>query len=186
MIALLDASVLYPAPLRDLFMNLALLDVFQARWTNQIHDEWTRNLLKNRPDLHVSRIERTRALMNQHVRDCLVHHFEHLIAALQLPDPDDRHVLAAAIRARAKFIVTANLKHFPADLLEPYEIQAIHPDDFILKLFKSNPTGVLAALYEQRSNLQKPPITAQTLLEILEQQGLKRTVKQLQEFIVEI
>ena len=184
MIALLDASVLYPAPLRDLFMNLALLDVFQARWTNQIHDEWTCNLLKNRPDLHVSRIERTRALMNQHVRDCLVHHFEHLIAALQLPD--DRHVLAAAIRARAKFVVTANLKHFPADLLEPYEIQAIHPDDFILKLFKSNPTGVLAALYEQRSNLQKPPITAQTLLEILEQQGLKRTVKQLQEFIVEI
>jgi PIN domain len=115
-IALLDANVLYPAPLRDLFMNLAVLDVFQARWTNQIHDEWTCNLLKNRPDLSASQIERTRALMNLHVRDCLVSNFEHLIPALQLPDLDDRHVLAAAIHSQSKRIVTANLNHFQASL----------------------------------------------------------------------
>ncbi len=179
MIALLDASVLYPAPLRDLFMNLAVLDVFQARWTNQIHDEWTRNLLKNRPDLSASQIERTRALMNLHVRDCLVSNFEHLIPALQLPDLDDRHILAAAIHSQSKRIITANLKHFPARSLETYDIQALSPDDFVLQLFETQQIGVLTALREQRSNLQKPPITARTLLEILEQQGLKRSVAHL-------
>jgi predicted nucleic acid-binding protein len=182
-IALLDASVLYPAPLRDLFMNLALLDVFQARWTDQIHDEWTRNVLKNRPDLKSSQIERTRALMNLHVRDCLVSNFEHLIPALHLPDLNDRHVLAAAITARAKLIITANLKHFPIRSLEPYEIQAIAPDDFVSQLLESHQTGVLTALREQRTTLKKPPITAQTLLEILEKQGLRRTVARLKDHI---
>jgi uncharacterized protein YneF (UPF0154 family) len=181
-IALLDANVLYPAPLRDLFMNLAVLDVFQARWTNQIHDEWTRNLLKNRPDLSASQIERTRTLMNLHVRDCLVSNFEHLIPALQLPDLDDRHVLAAAIHSQSKRIVTTNLKHFPARSLKIYDIQALPPDDFVLQLLETQQMGVLAALHEQRNNLQKPPITAQTLLEILEQQGLKRSVERLRNF----
>ena len=70
--ALLDANVLYPAPLRDVLMRLAVTDIFAARWTERIHDEWTRNLLKNRPDLTVEQLQRTRALMNAHVRDCLV------------------------------------------------------------------------------------------------------------------
>jgi PIN domain len=181
-IALLDANVLYPAPLRDLFMNLAVLDVFQARWTNQIHDEWTCNLLKNRPDLSASQIERTRALMNLHVRDCLVSNFEHLIPALQLPDLDDRHVLAAAIHSQSKRIVTANLNHFPSQSLEAYDIQALSPDDFVLQLLETRQMGVLTALREQRNNLLKPSITAQTLLEILQQQGLKRSVERLKNF----
>jgi predicted nucleic acid-binding protein len=182
-IALLDASVLYPAPLRDLLMNLALLDVFQARWSNQIHDEWTRNVLKNRPDLQPSQIERTRTLMNLHIRDCLVSNFEHLIPALQLPDLDDRHVLATAIHSQSKLIVTANLKHFPIRSLEVFDLRATAPDDFVLQLFRTNQSGVLAALSEQRANLKKPTISAAKLIETLEQQGLKRSVERLKEHL---
>jgi predicted nucleic acid-binding protein len=181
-VAVLDASVLYPAPLRDLLMNLALTDLFQARWTDQIHGEWTRNVLEDRSDLTIAQISRTRALMDAHVPQSLVTDFEHLIADLQLPDPDDRHVLASAIHVQANVIVTANLKHFPTRALEPYAIQALHPDVFCLKLWDVDQTAVLAALRAQRANLRKPSMTAAALLEVLHQQGLTRFVRELQDF----
>lgn len=110
--ALYDSCVLYPAPLRDLLMWLGLSDLFRPRWSNEIHEEWIRNVLKDRPDLTREQLERTRDLMNANVRDCLVTGYEPLIDGLTLPDPDDRHVLAAAIRASADVIVTFNLKDF--------------------------------------------------------------------------
>lgn len=62
-----------------------------------IHDEWIRNVHANRPDLSLERLERTRAQMNHAVRDCVVTGFEYMIPSINLPDPDDRHVVAAAI-----------------------------------------------------------------------------------------
>lgn len=82
---LFDACVLYPAPLRDFLMHLAITDLFRAKWTDEIHDEWIRNLLKNRPDLTQERLQRTRDLMNSNVRDCLVSGYEDLIPSLTLP-----------------------------------------------------------------------------------------------------
>lgn len=79
-----DANVLYPAPLRDFLMQLALTDLFRAKWTNMIHDEWIRNVLKNRPDLTQKQLERTRDLMNAHVRDSVVEDYEFLIPTIDL------------------------------------------------------------------------------------------------------
>ncbi len=101
-----DACVLYPAPLRDLLMHLALSDLYRARWSDLIHDEWTRNVLTNRNDLNSDQLNRTRQLMNANVRDSLVAGFEYLIPSIELPDPDDRHVVAAAIHSGASLIVT--------------------------------------------------------------------------------
>jgi predicted nucleic acid-binding protein len=112
-----DACILYPAPLRDLLMQLAVSHLFSAKWTNEIHEEWMRNLLENRPDLRREQLERTRNLMNAHVQDCLVTGYEELIPVLTLPDPKDRHMLAAAIRSGSNVIVTFNLKHFPENEL---------------------------------------------------------------------
>ncbi|WP_310482297.1 PIN domain-containing protein, partial [Chamaesiphon sp. VAR_48_metabat_403] len=126
-----DACVLYPAPLRDLLVQLATTGIFRAKWTELIHDEWTRNLLIKRPDLKADRLARLRVLMNQNVPDSLVTDFENLIPTLELPDPDDRHVLAAAISADAKIIVTFNLKDFPDPILAKHEIVAQHPDVFV-------------------------------------------------------
>lgn len=105
-----DACVLYPAPLRDLLIRLARTGLFRARWTEQILDECFRNLLANRTDLRAEQLNRTRELMVRAVPDCLVTAYEPLIDGLELPDADDRHVLAAAIRSAAQSIVTANLK----------------------------------------------------------------------------
>ena len=118
--AIYDACVLYPAPLRDFLIRLGLSGRFRARWSTQIHDEWKRNLLLNRPDLTADQLNRTSALMDLAIPDALVTGHEELIAGLTLPDVDDRHVLAAAIRRNARVIVTFNEKDFPAEVLSNY------------------------------------------------------------------
>ncbi len=180
--AIYDACVLYPAALRDLLMHLALTDLFRAKWTEHIHEEWMRSLLENRPDLHREQLERTRELMNSYVRDCLVTNYEELIPAITLPDPDDRHVLAAAIRAGADVIVTFNLDDFPAEILTKFGIIAQHPDEFITHLLDLAPNIVCAAAKRQRQSLKNPPKTVEDFLKSLELQGLARTVAGLREF----
>jgi predicted nucleic acid-binding protein len=179
--AIYDACVLYPAALRDLLMHLALADLFHARWTDTIHEEWMRGVLRDRPDLTAEQLGRTRMLMDKSVRDCLVVDYEHLIPNLCLPDPDDRHVLAAAIHAHAKVIVTFNLDDFPAAILRDYDIEAMHPDEFIAGLFDMARPAVLAAVKRQRQGLKKPPMTASELLGVLER-SLPQTVACLREF----
>ena len=168
--AVYDACVLYPAPLRDLLMHLALSDLVRAKWTNAIHEEWIRSVLKDRPDLRAEQLERTRALMNAHVRDCLVSKYEDLIPTLALRDPDDRHVLAAAIRAGADVIVTYNVTDFPPSAVAKYEIEAQHPDEFIMKLSGFAPEVVCLAVKRQRENLKKPPLSVDELLQAFERQ----------------
>jgi len=157
--ALYDACVLYPAPLRDLLMHLAMTDLFRARWTDRIHDEWIRNVLTKRPDLKQEQLERTRRLMNAHVLDCLVTGYESLIDGLTLPDPNDRHVLAAAIRVGADVIVTYNLDDFPDKILDPLGIEPQHPDIFVTHLLDLDVPAVCAAARRHRQSLKKPPKT---------------------------
>jgi hypothetical protein len=179
---LYDACVLYPAPLRSLLMYLAITDLFRAKWTDAIHEEWMRNVQKDYPDITREKAERVRDLMNPHVRDCLVTGYEDLIPALTLPDPDDRHVLAAAIRARADIIVTANLADFPAETLAKYGIEDQHPDTFIHHLLELAPSAVYGAAKKQRESLKKPAMTVEQYLQSLERQGLAQTVSTLRKF----
>jgi len=181
-----DACVLYPAPLRDFLMRLALTDLFRARWSDMIHDEWIRNVLAQRSDLKPEDLERTRSLMNAHVRDCLVTGFEHLIPSVELPDPDDRHVVAAAIHSGASLIVTFNLKDFPAEQLKRYNLAAQHPDDFIFDLLDLHPAQVCEAAANHRRSLKNPPKTADEYLDTLLKQGLTQTVGLLREWKVAI
>lgn len=181
--AVYDANILYPAPLRDLFIRLAQSGLVRARWTEAIHDEWMRNVLKDNPALFPNRLARTRSLMNEAVRDCLVTGNEDLIESLTLPDPNDRHILAAAIRANAEVIITFNLKDFPADVLAGFNIEAQHPDEFLESLFAAAPGPVCAAVKHQRAGLRNPPKTAEELLATLEGQGLTQTVARLRPFV---
>ncbi len=180
--AVYDACVLYPAPLRDLLMHLALTDLFRARWSADIHAEWMRSVLRDRPDLTREKLERVRDLMDAHVRDCLVTGYAALIPALTLPDPDDRHVLAAAIRCQASVLVTDNLSDFPQDVLSMYGIEAQHPDDFASHLLDMDEGKVVEAVRRQRESLRRPSKTASELLVTLEQQGLAQTVARLRRF----
>lgn len=179
---LYDACVLYPAPLRDLLMQVAVTDLYRAKWTDAIHDEWIRNVLKARPDLKPEQLQRTRNLMNSHVRDCVVTGYETLINAVTLPDPKDRHVLAAAIRAGADLIVTFNLRDFPQDALKPYGLEAQHPDDFLTFQLDLAPNIVCAAAKRHRASLKNPPKDVDEYLATLEAQGLVQAVSGLKRF----
>jgi len=171
-----DANVFYPASLRDFLMRLAEDAVLRARWTSQVQDEWVSALLGDRPDLKRSQLERTVRLMNSAVFDCLVEGYEDLIPTLTLPDPDDRHILAAAIRCRADVIVTSNLQDFPDSELGKYKIRAQHPDDFILGLMRRDLDLAVKAAREQRASLKRPPKTVDEYLATLKRNGLVQVV----------
>lgn len=148
-----DANVLYPSTLRDVLIRVGLARLVQPKWTEQILDEVFRNLRTNRPDLDPARLDRTRRLMNEAIRDVTVTNYEQLIDQLDLPDVDDRHVLAAAIHAEAQVIVTHNLRDFPSDRLAPWCVSAQHPDDFLAGLYQDHPdtlgriVAVIAAVW---------------------------------------
>ena len=180
--AFLDSNVLYPAALRNFLMWLTVGGLFRARWSDLVHEEWMAAVLRDFPDVTRQQLERTRDLMNLHAEDCRVTGFEGLIEGLELPDPDDRHVLAAAIRSGAAAVVTQNLKDFPPDKLDPYGIEAQHPDTFITHLFDLNPGAVVGAAQEHRSSLKNPPKTVDEYLDTLERQGLTQTVAGLRGF----
>lgn len=179
-ITVYDASVLYPAPLRDTLMRVGIAELCQARWTQEILNEWVTNLLQNRPDITRERLERTCSDMNEAIDGALISGYEPFINTVELPDPDDRHVLAAAIHAKAQLIVTNNIRHFPAEILEKYDIEGCHPDAFLARLYASAPADVIEILHEQRADLKRPPQTVDEFLETLERNGLNLLVQLLE------
>ena len=181
--AFYDADVLYGSQLRNLMMHLAMTGLFRARWSDSVHEEWMTRLLKNRPDLTREKLERTRMLMDKHAEDALVTGYEDLIEGLRLPDPDDRHVLAAAIRGRADVIVTRNTKHFPNNALKPFGIAAQHPDEFVVHLLDLAPGLVIEAAQRHRESLTNPAKTVEEYLEMLEKEGLTETVATLRDYM---
>ena len=182
-VALFDACVLYPAPVRDLVIGLAVAELYHAKWTNQIHDEWIHNLLTKRPDLKVERLEKTRQLINDSVEDCLVEGYEVLMKTFELPDRNDCHVLAAAIKGKAQIIVTYNLKDFPLDILNKFDIEAQHPDDFFLNQSDLHQGAFLVTIKNIRQSLKSPAKTPEEYLEVLRKNSLLKTADFLENYI---
>lgn len=176
-VAVIDACVLYPASLRDFFMWQAAGSVYALRLTDEIHAEWMRNALQDYPDLTAAKLERTRDLMNRIQPGALVTGYEAITDTLTLPDPDDRHVLAAAIHTQADTIVTFNLKHFPAPALAPHGVKAISPDAFMLELAatEGRRQQIVAMARMARQNLKKPPRTVEEYLASLQHNRLTLT-----------
>lgn len=141
-----------------------------------------RNLLEKRADISREKLERTRQLMDNAVIDCLVEGHTDLIGALNLPDPDDRHVLAAAIHCGADAIITFNLKDFPPEVAEQYKIEVLHPDDFIRFQFDFDNARVIVAAERVRARLVNPDISAEDYLDVLARSGLTKTAAVLYPF----
>ena len=174
-----DACVLHPAGLRDLLIRLAMTDLFRAKWSDDILDEMIASILRRRPDLDPTDLERTRKLMCAAVPDCLTTGYHSLIDALDLPDANDRHVLAAAIRSSSQVIVTENTADFPADTLRAYDIEAQTADVFVLHLIDLSPTTVARVIEAQSEALNNPPLTFADVLDRLARSGLPRSVAEL-------
>ena len=176
-----DACVLHPAGLRDFLVRLALTGLFRAHWSDEILDEMVASILARHPDLQKARLERTRELMCNAVPDCLVSGYQDLMGDLDLPDPNDRHVLAAAIRSGSQVIVTENINDFPSATLETYNIEAQTPDVFVLHLIDLSPTTVANVVQPQATALKKPPMSVSDVLDRLARSGLPRSVAALRE-----
>lgn len=163
-------------------MYLAVSDLYRARWSNMIHEEWIRNVLKDKPDIEREKLNRIRNLMDQNAPDALVSGFENLISGLELSDPDDRHVLACAIHCGAEVIVTANLKDFPDDALASYGVKAVHPDEFLLDMLELNPGEFIHAVSRHRRSLKNPPHSQDQYLDALLKHRLPETVSALRKY----
>lgn len=167
-----DANVLYVSLLRNLLIRLALADLIELRWSPATQQEWVRNLLLHQPALDAARLQRTCALMDRALPDASVTADDALTATLTLPDPDDRHVLAAALQAQATQLLTFNLRDFPAEVLRPLGVQPLHPDVWLLSVLEQHPTELLKILGELSADLSQPPLSVRQLALSLEQSGL--------------
>ncbi len=181
-VVILDANVLYPFRVRDTLLRFAEAGLFRARWSPTIMDEWTRNLLAKRPDMEPS-IRSQIAAMERAFPESCVSGAEGLIPALELPDANDRHVMATAIRAGAEHIVTENLKDFPDEALAPFGITAVTPDDFLSSTFELYPGEALSTLRAMRRDYRNPPFSPGEFIFELQRKGLPKLASMLKEHI---
>lgn len=181
-IVIYDACVLFPAPLRDLLIRVARTGVVQAHWSDQIIEECFHAVLRERTDLVPENLERTKVLMNRALPDANVTGHEPLIDSFELPDPDDRHVVAAAVRIGAQAIVTFNLDDFPAQALGPWGIEAWSPDEFLSDLVDHNANRVWGCLQRIADSRHRPPETIDDVLTQLERSGLIESTAELRAY----
>jgi predicted nucleic acid-binding protein len=177
--AILDANVLYPNTLRNLLLSLASDGLYHVKWTTEITQEWSRNLVADRPDI-ASKIDRLVELVNLSVQDCLVEGYEYIIPTIELPDLNDRHVVAAAVVGHADAIVTFNLKDFPAELIDKFGVDVQHPDDFLMNQLQLRQFDALEVMRKVRGRYRNPQLSAKEFIELVSRNGLPQTAQYLQ------
>lgn len=170
--AFLDANVLHPAFLRGAMLWFASERLLRPVWSTTVLEEWRRSLLRRHPDLNNEKIDQLQAQMLEHFPDAMVEGYEPFIEAITLPDPDDRHVLAAAIVGKCQGIVTTNIKHFPEEIVAPYQLEIIHPDDFIVNIIDIDETKALTACRNHRAAMSQSKPTQDEYLERFRASGL--------------
>lgn len=179
---LLDTNVLYPAGIRDILIQPAVYDLYRPKWSPDIFREWMRIDRRIREDHNPERVRRTQKDLDSVFSDALVISYESLIDKLNLPDPDDRHVLAAAISGGCDFIITQNISDFPSETLESYGIEAHRPDEFLVMLCETYPQEFLESTRAILKRLKNPPYSVGTYLDMRLKDGLVETVSFLQRF----
>jgi len=169
----LDTNVIYPLEVRDLLFWLAHFDLYTPKWSEHIFDEW-KEVMKRKgiPDQEAAkRADKA----NQAFPDALVQNYSGLIEGLNLPDPKDRHVLAAAIKANAHVVVTNNIKHFPEAYLATFGLTAKTADDFLTDIIDLNPDQAIAAFQQMVLYRRNPNLNEYEVLAILRKRGLGQT-----------
>jgi predicted nucleic acid-binding protein len=169
--AFFDTSVLYGGRLNDVLLWLADAGAFRPLWSADIMEELERNLLKNGEDAELVRKRLT--TMKAYFPDAMVDGYSNLIAGMTC-DPKDRHVLAAAVRANAEVLVTFNLKDFPPESTVAFEIEVVHPDNFLLDQLDLFPGVVVGTLRYLVETYMSPPVSMDELLQSLTRAGVPK------------
>jgi len=182
-VAVFDACILYPFHLRNVLVQAAVDRLVEARWTDEIHDEWIRNLA---PAVPIERLQNTRRLMNDALPTAMVSAYENYVPEVNLPDPNDRHVVAAGIAAGASIILTWNLRHFPAKELKKFGLRRETPDVFLSGLYDKVPDLAIGSLVNARRNLTKTRVSASDFINILNSQKLIELAKRVEKNLTEL
>lgn len=170
---ILDTNVIYPLWTRDLLLWFAFYDLYTPKWSQNIFTEWI-DVMK-RKGVDENEAQKRANVMNEAFPDALVENYESLVDNLKLPDTDDRHVLAAAIKADANLIITNNLKDFPEDYLASFGLKAKAPDDFFTDIIDLNRELSVFAFRKLVLNKKNPPYDEYEVLDIFRNNGLKDT-----------
>lgn len=179
--AVLDTNVIYPVIIRDLLLWLAHYDLYTPKWSEDVFAEWQR--VMERRDVPAEEAEKRVQKVNMAFPDALVENYVGLIDSLDLPDPDDRHILAAAIKINADVIVTNNIKDFPEAYLESFGLTAKTADDFLTDIIDLNPEEAIAAFREMVLSKKNPALDEFQVLEQLRKAGLTATANYLHAFL---
>jgi hypothetical protein len=185
-IVVYDACVLYPFHLRNLLVQCAVDRLVDARWTDEIHNEWIRNLSANDRTIPVSHLYAARDLMNTALPTAAVTGYEGILPSIVLPDADDRHVVAAAVAARASVIITWNVRDFPAVELRKHRLQKLTPDMLLTRLYDQIPDAMIAAVARARRNLRQSKMPAAEFLLALQRQRLVRFISKIEPHLAEL
>lgn len=170
--AFLDANVLHPAFLRAALLWFADARLLRPVWSKDVLAEWRRSVRRRHPDMDDGKLDRLQEIFTSPFPDAEVSDYAAFIDAVELPDADDRHVLAAAIVGRCNGIITCNLKHFPVDIVSKFGIEVVHPDEFIVNIIDLDENKAIAACKRHRQAMGISRITAEQYLERFEICGL--------------
>ncbi|WP_245907024.1 PIN domain-containing protein [Reichenbachiella versicolor] len=181
--AVLDANVLFPIVIRDYLLWLATYELYSPKWSKTLLDEFSSIFSKKKMDLTMEQIRKQIDWMNKACPDALVEKYETLIETVKLPDQDDRHVVAAALKCNANVIVTNNLKDFPTSYIESLGLNIIDPDTFIADMIDLSPDKCTDAFREMVLKKRKPPYDEIQYLEILRKNGLHQTADELSKYV---
>jgi hypothetical protein len=173
-VVVFDACILYPFHLRNIVVQIAVDRLVDARWTDEIHDEWIRSVVATMPAIPIERLQITQRLMNDALPGAMVTGYQRHIQTVTLPDPDDRHVVAAGIAGGASIVLTWNLRDFPAREMKKHGLRRQTPDAFLVGLCDQAPDLTLASLANARRNLSKTRVSASDFVNIVKNQGLIR------------
>lgn len=171
----IDTDVLVGALTRNIILSLAEAGLFRPRWSNcTIEDEFVRFFERRYPD-QIGLGLKQKAAITSAFPEGLAEVEACIVEGLTLPDADDRHVLAAAIKTKAALIVTNNLMDFPEECIARHEVEAISADEFIADCIDLAGPDAVAALRTMRERLKNPAIDAEALLVRIEQVGLTQS-----------
>jgi predicted nucleic acid-binding protein len=173
----LDTNVVYPVIIRDILFWFAYHDLYTPKWSQHIFEEWKRVMMQK--GVSEDNANKRIAKANLAFPDALVQNYKSLIANLHLPDKDDRHVVAAAIKTNAHLIVTNNIKDFPNQYLQTFGLIAKTADDFLTDIIDLNQDTARNAFKEMVLNKKNPKQDEFEVLKLLRNAGLSDTANYL-------
>jgi predicted nucleic acid-binding protein len=170
----LDACVLVPITLTNVILTAAEAGLVRPHWSAEVVEEAVEAILEIRPGLAEDRIRRRFAAMNAAFEGASVSGDPAALDGTGFPDPDDLHVVAAAIAAEARMIVTANIRDFPSHVLAVLGLNVVSPDQLLLGLLEEDAEATVNVVVEVATALRNPQRTIEDLLASLSLAGARR------------